>query len=193
VWEEQVPSVGRISWVDAGQDGKEVRLEGADGTLSGIAPVHVWRDKLVCAAPCVGDVVAVVYTGFIVKDDSVNIKVAGMEARHDGAGGRNAVAVVFGGKWLDEYCVAGMVVCNHYVLVAALGLDGEAPGVVGVEAMKRKLAEVQLRRWQLLGRWWFEGRKSLPWSGRLCGAHMLSCLELVAFDGGVGARAVACS
>ncbi len=78
-----------------------------------------------------------------------------------------------------------MVVGNHYVLVAALGLDGEA-------AMKRKLTKVQLRHWRLLGRWWFEGRKSLSWSGQLCGAHVLSCLELVAFDGGVGARTVAC-
>jgi hypothetical protein len=192
VWEEQVPSVGRISGVDAGQDGKEVRLEGADGTLSGIAPVHVWRDKLVYAAPCVGDIAAVVCTGFVVEDDSVDVEVVGTQARHDGAGGRNVVAVVFGGKRLDEYCIAGMVVGNHDVLVAALGLDGEAPGVIGVEAMKRKLAKVQLRRWRLLGRWWFEGCKSLFCSGQLHGAHVLSCLELVAFDGGVGARAVAC-
>lgn len=191
MWEEQVPSVGRISRVDAGQGGKEVRLEGADGALRGIAPVHVWRDKLVCAAPCVGDVAAVVCTGFVVEDDSVNVEVAGTEARHDDAGGRNAVAVMFGGKRLDEYCVAGMVVGNHYVLVAALGLDGEAPSVIGVEAMKRKLAKVQFRRRRLLRRWWFEGRKGLSWSGRLRGAHVLSCLELVAFDGGVGARAVA--
>ncbi len=103
-----------------------------------------------CSSMC-RDIAAVVCTGFVVEDDSVDVEVAGMEAQHDGAGGRNAVAVVFGGKWLDEYCVAGMVVGNHYVLVAALGLDGEAPGVVGVEAMKQKLAKVQLRRWQLLG------------------------------------------
>ncbi len=69
---------------------------------------------------------------------------------------------------MDEYCIAEMVVGNHYVLVATLGLDGEAPGVVGIEAMKRKLAKVQLRCWRLLRRWWFEGRKCLSvWSAHV--------------------------
>jgi hypothetical protein len=84
--------------------------------------VHVWRDKLVCAASCVGeDVAMVVRTGFVVEYDSVDIELAGMEAHHDCVGSCNTVAIMFGGKWLDEYCIAGMVVGNHYVLVATLG------------------------------------------------------------------------
>ena len=38
---------------------------------------------------------------------------------------------------------------NHDVLVAALGLDGEASSVIGVEVLKQKLTEVQFRHW-----WW---------------------------------------
>ena len=85
------------------------------------------------------------------------------------------------------------MVGNHYVLVTALRLDGEASSVVGVEALKRKLAKVQFRHLRLLRRWRIDGHKHLMWSGWLHRVHVLSCLELVALDGGISARTVACS
>ncbi len=66
-----------------GKYGKEVHFEGADGLLRGIASVHVWRDNLVRAAPCVGDVATVVCTGLIFEDDSVDIELSGAEVRQD--------------------------------------------------------------------------------------------------------------
>ena len=63
-----------------------MHFEGADGSLRGVAPVHVWQDNLVCAAPCVGDVAMVVCTGLIVEDDSVDIELPGTEVCQDGVG-----------------------------------------------------------------------------------------------------------
>ncbi len=51
MWEEQIPSIGRISHVDAGKDGKEVRLEGADGALGGIA-LHGAKVDGLCVKGC---------------------------------------------------------------------------------------------------------------------------------------------
>ena len=84
------------------------------------------------------------------------------------------------------------MVGNHYVLVTDLGLDGEVSGVIGVEALKRKLAKMQFRHLQLLRRWRIDGHKHLTWSGWLHRMHVLLCLVLVALDGGIGARTVAC-
>ena len=135
MWDEQVPLIGRISHVDAGKDGKEVRLEGVDGMLGIIALVYVGQDKLVRAAPCVGDVAMVVCTGFVVEYASVDAKLSGTEACHDSVGSRNAVAVVFGGKWLDEYHIAGMVVMYWLPLWDWMGKRPVSSALAAAQAM----------------------------------------------------------
>lgn len=86
-----------------------------------------------------------------------------------------------------------MMVCNHDILVSTLGLDGEpTTGVVGVETVKQKLAEVQFGSWLLLWHQCSWGAECWSRSGRLRGAHMMPCLEQVPFDGGISAGAVSC-
>ncbi len=50
---EQVPKVTGEGRRQTGNDGKEVGLEGLNGTLGGIAKMDIWRDKLVTNFPLV--------------------------------------------------------------------------------------------------------------------------------------------
>ena len=69
---------------------------------------------------------------------------ASLEADHDAGVGRYAVAVFLCMEGLDEDGVGVAVLCDHKVLVAAAGADGEASCVVCVERADEFYPEVDL-------------------------------------------------
>ena len=135
--EEHIPSIGRESHNDSGQNGNVVGFECANGPLSHVLVMHVGRDELVVALPLVGDVVAVGSTGLIVEDDSVDHEAKGAEPGHDDVSRRDAVAVMLGCEGLHQDDIGGMMVGDHNVLVAALHLDWESTCVIRVETTER--------------------------------------------------------
>ncbi len=66
------------------------------------------------------------------------------EAAHDGVVGGQLMLVGPVGIWGTEDCIAVAVEGDGDVLVTAASLDGESPGVVGVELGKREVRDVEL-------------------------------------------------
>ena len=64
-----------------------------DGTLSDIAAMEIWWDKLEIAVPLVNNGAAIIGAIFIVKDLEINAVALGFEARHDDVVGSNAMPV----------------------------------------------------------------------------------------------------
>ena len=58
-------------------------LEGANGTLRPITPMHVWGDELECGVPLEGDGVFIRRAGFIIQDLEINGETSCSQARHD--------------------------------------------------------------------------------------------------------------
>ena len=88
---------------------------------------------MVSGCPDVGDVLVVFLACLVIEDLVVDDVDASLEAGHDAGVGRDVVAVSLCLEGLDEDGVGVAVVCDHQVLVAAAGADGEASCVVCVE------------------------------------------------------------
>ena len=85
-------------------------LEGVDGALSYVAPVHVWRHKLELAAPRIGNGKFICGAGIVVEHLEVNGVTPELETLHDVVVGCDAVALVVGLKSLDQDHI--VVVCG---------------------------------------------------------------------------------
>lgn len=118
-------------------------LEGADGSFSFVAAVHVGRDKLV-GADVGEDCLLVGVAGLVVESLVVDPEALCVEAGHDGVVGGDAMPICFRLEGLDEDDVGDVVVCHHDVLIATHGPDGESAGVVSVERGDVELLEVEI-------------------------------------------------
>ncbi len=115
-----------------------------NGSLSSIATMYVWRDKLIPDLQLVHYGGLEFGTDFIVEDLEINIVPTVGEAAHDGVVGSQWMFVGPVDIWGVEDCVAAAVEGDGDVLVAAASPDRESPGVVGVELGKREVRDVEL-------------------------------------------------
>ena len=99
VGDEKVPSGLGERRVDAGKDGDEVVLEGADGPFGGVPSMHVRWYKLVLHVPGPGNSALAFGAGFIVEDLEVDRVSACLESSHDGVVGCKVMTVVLGLEW----------------------------------------------------------------------------------------------
>ena len=72
MWGEFVPKLVSKRWVYPFQYGKEVGLEGTDGSLGGIAVVDIWGNYLVVTQPLFSDNTTICSARFIVDNLEVN-------------------------------------------------------------------------------------------------------------------------
>ncbi len=119
--------------VDAGEDRQEVCFECPHSAFGGVAAVGMRRDELIGYFPRCVDCVFIFGASFVVQDLKINLVVAVVYASHDVLVRFDAMDVTARLKRFDEDCVGGLMVCNHEVLIARLGADGEASRVVCVE------------------------------------------------------------
>ena len=145
---------------------------------------------MVSGCPDVGDVLAVFLSRFVIKDLVVDDVAASLEAGHDAGVGRDAVAVFPCLEGINEYGVGVAVVCDHQVLAAAAGADGEASCVVCVERADGFYPYVEL--FDGLGMFFAVGSRR-GGEGELAslgGADALLGLGKVALDGLLTGRAL---
>ena len=86
--------------------------------LSLVATVHVWLYFMVCALPYICDGFNVGCAGVVVQNLRVNRDATSLEPLHDGVVGWDAVVVLLGLEWLDQYNISRIVLGKHNVLVA---------------------------------------------------------------------------
>ncbi len=115
-----------------------------NGALGSIATMYVWRDKLVPNFPLVHNGGLEFGADFVVKDLEIDVVPTVGEAAHDGVLGSQSVFVrPVGIRGAEDY-IAAAVEGDCDVLVAAANLDGESPGVIGVELGKWEVCDVEL-------------------------------------------------
>jgi hypothetical protein len=115
-----------------------------NGSLGSIVTMYVRRDELVLNLPLVHNGGLEFGTDFVVEDLEINVLPVVGEAVHDGVVGGQLVFVGPVDIRDAEDCIAAAVEGNGDVLVAAASLDGESPGVVGVELGKWEVCDVEL-------------------------------------------------
>ena len=103
--QQQVPVVAWERMREAGQNGKEVVLEGAYGLFCCIALMNMWWDQLERAV-VVSDGLAKCGTGFVIHGVQARCLVGLFEAGKDGLIGCDAVRILFIGKGLDQDSIA---------------------------------------------------------------------------------------
>ena len=191
LWDQEVPQVARVVRRGAGEYGQEVGLPCTDGSLGGVATVHVGRHELKLGAVLLGDLRLVLLARFVVEDLEIDIVTTLLEFRHDLVVGGETVVVLARLKRLDEDDVRVTVVGNHHVLIAAAAGDGEAPSVVGVESADVPYANVEFAGHYIGGQRWFCFDRFVGLLGLRFGrANALTGLDHVAQEGRVGVRAV---
>jgi hypothetical protein len=121
-----------------------VEFEGLNGLFGSIATMYVWRDELIPDLPLVHYGSLEFGADFIVEDLEINVVPTVGKAVHDGAVGGQWMFVGPVDIWGAEDCIAAAVEGDGDVLVATASLDGESPGVVGVELGKREVHDVEL-------------------------------------------------
>ncbi len=119
-------------------------FEGLNDLLGSIAIMYVRRDKLVPNLPLVHYGGLEFGADFIVEDLEINVVPTVGKAAHDRAVGSQLMCVGPVDTWGTEDCIAAAVEGDGDVLVTAASLDGESPGVVGVELVKREVRDVEL-------------------------------------------------
>ena len=108
---------------DSRNNGKEVRLEGADGAFGDVTAIDIGGHELEFRPPLLFNVELVGCTAFIVKDLEVNTMVAFSESGHDSICGGKAVAVVAVFECLHQDDIGFHMVGEHEEFVAALGAN----------------------------------------------------------------------
>ncbi len=115
-----------------------------NGSLGSIATMYIRRDKLIPDLPLVHYGGHEFSADFSVKDLEINVVPTVGEAAHDGVVGGQSMFVGPVDTWGTEDCIAAAVEGNGDVLVATVSLDGESPGVIGVELSKWEVRDVEL-------------------------------------------------
>ncbi len=121
-----------------------MELEGLNGLLGRIVTMYVRRDKLVLNLPLVHNGGLEFGADFVVKDLEINFVPTVGEAVHDGVIGGQSVLVGPVNIRGAEDCIAAAVEGTGDVVVATASLDGESPGVIGVELSKWEVCNVEL-------------------------------------------------
>ncbi len=119
-------------------------FEGLNCLLGCIATMYFRRDKLIPDLPLVHYGGLEFGADFIVEDLDIDVVPKVGEAVHDGVVGSQSMFVGPVDIWGAEDCIAVTVEGDGDVLVAAASLDGESPGVVGVERGKWEVYDVEL-------------------------------------------------
>ncbi len=115
-----------------------------NGSLGRIVTMYVRRDKLVPNLPLVHNGGLEFGADFVVKDVKINIVPMVSKAAHDGVIGSHLVFVGPVNIRGTEDCVAAAADGDGDVLVAPASLNGESPGVFGIELGKREVRDVEL-------------------------------------------------
>jgi hypothetical protein len=121
-----------------------VGLEDLNGSLGSNSRMYIRRDELVPNLPLVHNGGLEFGTDFIVKDLEIDIVPTVGEAVHDGVVGSQLVLVGPVNVRGAEDCIAAAVEGDGDVLVVTASLDGESPGVIGVELGKWEVRDVEL-------------------------------------------------
>ena len=100
-------------------------LEGADGSLCHIPPVHGGRDKLVSHTPLLFHQICVLLAALVIEDLEIYKEVLVFQMLYDDVVGVEAGDIFSRREGLDKDDVRG-VVGNHDVLVPTPCSDGEA-------------------------------------------------------------------
>ncbi len=119
-------------------------LEDLNGSLGSNSRMYIRRDELVPNLPLVHNGGLEFGTDFIVKDLEIDIVPTVGEAVHDGVVGSQLVLVGPVNVRGAEDCIAAAVEGDGDVLVVTASLDGESPGVIGVELGKWEVRDVEL-------------------------------------------------
>ncbi len=145
-----------------------------NSSLDSIATMFVWREELVPNLPLVHNGGLEFGADCIVKGSEINVVPTVGEAAYDGVLGGQSVFIGSVDIRGAEDCVEAAVEGIGDVLVAAVSLDGESTGVVGVELGKQEVHDVELISGEqcgglVTGIFWFISGLCI-WRGKWCKA-----------------------
>lgn len=104
-------------------------LERANSPFSFVAPVHVGRDELECPSVFTYGLLHG-FTGLVVEDLQVDCETSCLETGYKGVICWDAVMVRLRLERLYQDDICCVMVCQHDILVATHGSDGESTQVV---------------------------------------------------------------